>query len=60
MALTRKSTGSAPLCKSAASSSACARVKFPAIWAMPPGIGPSICGAVMTFPSRTTAMVSSQ
>ncbi len=58
MALTRKSAGRAPLCNWAASSSACARVKFPVIWALPPGIGPSVCGAVTTFPSKTTAIVS--
>jgi flavorubredoxin len=59
-ALTRKSAGRAPLSNWAASSSACARVKFPVIWALPPGIGPPVSGAVTTFPSKTTAMVPSQ
>ena len=55
-----KFSGSAPYVSTFASCVASAWVKLPVTWKVPPGMAPLVSGAVVTFPSRTTAMVSSQ
>ena len=55
-----KFSGSDPYCSTFCSWVACAWVKPPVIWAVPLGMAEVVSGAVITFPSRTIPMVSSQ